>query len=58
MREMKVKVRNVGARLNMNGMGWAMVACLFADNTVLFAESEEEITEWWMNFIVYVREGN
>ena len=27
IREMKTKVGNVGARLNINGMGWAVVAC-------------------------------
>ena len=27
----------------MNGMGWTVVACLLADDTVLFAESEEEL---------------
>ena len=40
MREMKAKVGNIGARLKMNGNGWAVVACLFADDTVLFAESK------------------
>ena len=38
MREMKAKVRNVCAKLNMNEMDWAVVACLFADDTVLLAE--------------------
>ena len=35
MREMNAKVGNVDARLKINGMGWAVVACLFADNTCL-----------------------
>lgn len=34
---------NVGARLKLNGVGWFVVACLFADNTVLFAWSAEEL---------------
>ena len=34
IREMKAKVGNVG------GMGWAVGACLFADDMVLFAENE------------------
>ena len=33
--EMKANRRNVVARLNMNGMGGAVVACLFADDTVI-----------------------
>ena len=47
MIEIKPKARNVGARLKMNGMNWAVVACLFAADTVV-------CREWWMNFIVYV----
>ena len=43
MREMKAKVVNVGVRLKMNVMGWAVVVCQFADDTVLSAESEEEL---------------
>ena len=43
MREMKAKVGNIGARLKLNGEGWAVVACLFADDTVLLAESEGEL---------------
>ena len=39
MREMKAYVGNVGERLKMNGIGWAMVTCLFADETVLFFPS-------------------
>ena len=45
MREMKGKVGRVGARVKMNGMSCVVVvvvACLFADDTVLFAESEEK----------------
>ena len=32
-------VENVGARLKMNGMGWAVMAYLFAGDSVLFAEN-------------------
>ena len=39
MRKMKAKVGNVDARLEMNGMGWTVVACLFSDYTVLFADN-------------------
>ena len=39
MREMKAKVGNVGTRIKINGMGWAVVACLFADDTMFIAES-------------------
>ncbi len=42
MREMKAKVGEVGARLILNGVDWAVAACLFADDTVLLAESERE----------------
>ena len=34
-KEMKIKVGNVGTRLKRNGMGWAVMACLFADDTVM-----------------------
>ena len=40
MREMKGKVQNVDdARLEINGMSWAVVACLCAENAVLFVEN-------------------
>ena len=29
--------------MKINGMGWAMVVCLFA-------ERREDLQEWWMNF--------
>lgn len=35
MREMKAKVGNVGARLRLNEVSWSVVACLFADDTVV-----------------------
>ena len=41
MKELKVKMRNVGARLKTNGIGWMVVTCLFADDIVLFAKSEK-----------------
>ena len=43
MREMKAKAGKAGARLKLNGMVWSMAACLFADDTVLLAESEREL---------------
>ena len=43
MKELKVKVQNVGARLKINGIGWVSVACLFTDDNVIFAKSEEEL---------------
>ncbi len=45
MREMKAKVGNVDARLKVNGVDWSVVACLFADDTVLLAESERELQQ-------------
>ena len=43
MREMKAKVGNAGAKLRMNDVDWPVVGCLFADDTVLLAESEREL---------------
>ncbi len=43
MREMKNKVRNKGANLRLNGKDWSVVTCLFADDIVLLAESEEDL---------------
>ncbi len=34
MREMKAKVGKVGVRLKLNGMDWAVAACLFVDDSV------------------------
>ena len=38
IREMRAKVGNVDVRFRLNGVGWAVVACLFADDTALLAE--------------------
>ncbi len=38
MREMKAKVGNAATRLKVNGVDWYVVACLFADDTVLLSE--------------------
>ena len=35
IKEIKAKVENISARLKMNGKGWAVVTCLFANNTVV-----------------------
>ena len=43
MNEMKAKVGNIGTRLKIKGMGWTMLACLFADDTMLSAESKGEL---------------
>ncbi len=40
IREMKVGVRYLGARLNVRGVEQSVVAGLYADDTVLLAESE------------------
>ena len=40
-REMKIKVGNIGEKLNMNRMGWAVVACLFADDPFVCREFRE-----------------
>ncbi len=43
MREIEEKVRNKGAKLRLNGEDWSVVTCLFADDTVLLAECEEDL---------------
>ncbi len=43
MREMKCKVVNAGAKLRLNGEDWSVVTYLFANDTVLLAESEGEL---------------
>ncbi len=40
IRDMKVSVRDLGARLNVRGVEQPWVAGLYADDTVLLAESE------------------
>ncbi len=40
LREMKVRVRDLGARLNVRGVEQPLVADLYVDDTVLLAESE------------------
>ncbi len=40
IREMKVRVRDLGARLNVRGVEQPLVAGLYVDDTVLLAESE------------------
>ena len=49
MMEMKAKVENVGARLKMNGNGWAVVTCLFADDTCYVQTMKKNFREWWIN---------
>ncbi len=43
MREMKSKVVNAGAKLRLIGEMCSVVTCLFADDTVLLAESEVDL---------------
>ncbi len=43
MREMKCKVVCLGAKLRLNGEVWSVVTCLFAGDTVLLAEREEDL---------------
>ncbi len=43
MREMRAKVGKVGARLKLNGVDWAVAACLSSDDTVLLPESEKKL---------------
>ncbi len=43
IREMKAKVGRISARMKLNGVDWSVATCLFADDTVLVAESEREL---------------
>ncbi len=43
MREMKAKMGKIGAELRLHGMDWSVTVCLFADDTVLLAQSEMEL---------------
>ncbi len=43
MREVKAKGGKIDTGLKLNGVGWSVTTCLFADNTVLLAESETEL---------------
>ncbi len=43
MTEMIYKVRNKGAKLRLNGEDWSIVTCFLADDTVLLADSEEDL---------------
>ncbi len=43
MKEMQCKVGNTGAKLRLNGEVLSVVTCLFADDTVLLAESEGDL---------------
>ena len=43
IREMKANVEAIGAWLKLDAVNWSQVASLFADNTVLLAESEREL---------------
>ncbi len=43
MREMKAKLGKIGAGLRVNAVDWSVIVCLFADDTVLLADSEREL---------------
>ena len=43
MKEWKVRIQGQGAELHENGSVWKIPACLYADDAVLFAESEENL---------------
>ncbi|KAK3893161.1 hypothetical protein Pcinc_003002 [Petrolisthes cinctipes] len=43
MREVKAKVNGLGVKLRLNEANWSLVASLFADDTVLMAESERNL---------------
>ncbi len=43
MKEIKYKVGNMGAKLRLNREVWYVVICLFADDTMLLAESEGDL---------------
>ncbi len=43
MWEMKYRVVNTGAKLRLHGEVWSVVTCLFADDTMLLAESEGDL---------------
>ncbi len=55
MKEIKCKVVNAGAKLRLNGEVWSVVTCLFADDTVLLAESEGYLQRV-VSSVVYVTE--
>lgn len=44
MDEMKPKVGNINSTLNLNGMDWSVVACLFVDDNVFLTKSEKTNT--------------
>ena len=43
MKEWKMRIQGEGAELNENGKLWKVPSCLYADDAVLFAESEEKL---------------
>ena len=52
-REMKPKVGNVDARLKINGMGWPVVACLFADEDDTYLQRvKRNFRDRWINFFI------
>ena len=43
IREMKAKAAGLGAKMLDEGYEWLMITSLFLDDTLLFAESQEEL---------------
>ncbi len=42
IREIKVNLGNINARLKVNGVGWSEVACLFVDDCCLQSARERQ----------------
>ena len=41
MKEIKAYVGNIDARLKINGVKWAWLACPFADDIIMLAERDQ-----------------
>ena len=67
MREMKAKLGNVDAILKMQGMKWAVVACLFAESEEEFQRVVNEFysvcmrrklkVNTWKNEVMFIKRG-
>ncbi len=54
---MKARVGDIGAGLQLDGVGWSLVTSLFAHDTVLMAESERELQRVVKEFDVVCNVG-
>ncbi len=52
IREMKVRVQDLGTILNVRGVEQPLVACLYADDTVLLAESEGRLQRIYLSIYI------